>query len=146
MVLMINHSFNLHLFIYPVRRDVLNKQVTKGSACSQNSSGVWEDADTWGHVYLFTSVTYTALGFKIGMMEGRYLHFEKISQLHKLIVLNFLQKSLDRMALMEEKKPQPFFLEPLKCSILEQSKQIMKENRLSNHSPGRKAGNKRMRA
>lgn len=79
------------------------------------------------------------------MTEGRYLHFEKISQLHKLIVLNFLQNSLDKVALMEGKK-NPFSLEPSKCSILEQSKQIMKENRLSNHSPGRKAGNKRMRA
>lgn len=43
------------------------------------------------------------------MTEGRYLHLEKISQLHKLIVLNFLQKSLDRMALMEEKKKPTLF-------------------------------------
>lgn len=54
-------------------------------------------------------MTCTALGFKIGMTEGRYLHFEKISQLHKLIVLNFLQNTLDKVALMEGKKTPNFF-------------------------------------
>lgn len=48
-------------------------------------------------------MTCATSGFQPAAAEGRHLRFEKTSQLLKLMVLSFLQKSLDRMALMEEK-------------------------------------------